>query len=176
MVAPRFNIREVAHPRLIRLSRDYGEASCAEIDNDMTALYVDVVDGPDGMLKIMQHIGKLSPLHCSGVGKCLLLNYDEGMLDTFIKKKGLPAFTSNTITLKERLLAELLEVRQRGYAINDEECELGARCVACGISDHSGRIVAAIGMSGPVSRMTDPSVRAISSSLMEAAKEISKSL
>lgn len=176
MAAARFNIRGIVHPHLARLSRDYGEASCAAVDSDMTALYVDVVDGPDGMLKIMQHIGKLSPLHCSGVGKCLLLDYDGDKLDTFVKAKGLPAFTANTITSQERLLAELLEVRQRGYAVDDEECELGARCVACGISDHSGRIVAAISMSGPVSRMTEPRVKAISASLMEAAREIAKSL
>lgn len=174
VAASRFNMRNVIHPYLTRLSHDCGEASCAAVDNDMTALYVDFVDGPDGMLKITQHIGKLSPLHCSGVGKCLLLNYDEGMIEAFIEKKGLPAFTSNTVTSKKRLLRELQEIRQRGYAIDDEECEMGVRCIACGVSDHSGRIAAAISISGPVGRMTEPRVKTISTLLMDAAKEISR--
>lgn len=171
--ASRFNIREVVHPYLTRLSRDCEEASCVAVDSDMTALYVDVVDGPDSILKITQHIGKLSPLHCTGVGKCLLLNYDEDALDAFIEKKGLPAFTPKTITSKERLLEELQVIRQRGYAIDNEECELGVRCIACGISDHSGSIAAAISISGPVGRMTENRVIAISIPLIEASREIS---
>lgn len=176
MVASRFNIRDIAHPYLLNLSNNYKEASCMAIDDDMAALYIDVVDGPDGMLKIMQHIGKRSPLHCSGVGKCLLLNYDEQMIDDLVVKRGLAAFTPNTITTKEGLIAELQSVREKGYAIDDEECELGARCVACGISDSSGKIAAAISMSGPVNRMTYERVKTISISLMEIAKEISKFL
>lgn len=174
--ASRFNIRDIVHPYLTRLSRDYGEASCAAIDSDMTALYFDVVDGPDGILKITQHVGKLSPLHCTGVGKCLLLNYDKEMLDDFIEKRGLPAFTANTITSKERLIEELRLIRQRGYAVDNEECELGVRCIACGISDHSGKIAAAISVSGPVGRMTGNRVIAISAPLIEASAEISKLL
>ncbi len=176
MVASRFNIRDIVHPYLVRLSYDYREASCAAMDNDMMALYVDVVDGPDGMLKIMQHIGKLSPLHCTGVGKCLLLNYDEVRIDSFITEKGLSAFTPNTITTKAKLLKELQDIRERGYAIDDEECELGARCIACGIKDNSGKIIASISISGPTNRMTDHRIKTISIPLMEAAREISKLL
>lgn len=176
MVASRFNIRDIVHPYLLKLSNNYKEASCMAIDDDMGALYIDVVDGPDGMLKIMQHIGKRSALHCSGVGKCLLLNYDEQMIDSLIAEKGLAVFTPNTITTKEALIADLQSVREKGYAIDDEECELGARCVACGISDSSGKIVAAISISGPVNRMTYDYVETISASLMEISGEISKFL
>lgn len=173
MAASRFNIRDVAHPYLTLLSRECGEATCVAVDSDMTALYVDVVDGPDGILKITQHIGKLSPLHCTGVGKCLLLNYDKETLDAFIAKKGLPALTPNTITSKERLQEELQAIRQRGYAMDNEECELGVRCIACGISDHSGKVVAALSISGPVGRMTENRVISMSTPLIAASREIS---
>lgn len=176
MVASRFNMRDIVHPYIARIARLYGEATCMAIDDYMTALYVDFVDGPDGMLRIMQHIGKRSPLHCSGVGKCLLLNYDESMLDEFIAQKGLPVLTRHTITTRGDLMEELAITRKRGYALDNEECELGARCVACGIANTAGKVVAAISVSGPVSRMTDDYVEKISASLMEAAAQISRLL
>ncbi|MDL2248124.1 IclR family transcriptional regulator [Tyzzerella sp. OttesenSCG-928-J15] len=176
MVASRFNIRDVVRPYIVKLSRDCGEASCLAIDSNMEALYVDVVDGPDGMLRIMQHIGKRSPLHCSGVGKCLLLNYSEAEIDDYIEKKGLAYFTPNTITTKEMLLEELEKVRKQGYAMDNEECELGARCISGGIRNYSGKIVAAISISGPVNRMSEDYVKQISVPLMEAVGEISNLL
>jgi len=173
-VASKFSIRDIVHPYLAELSRSFGEASCMAIDDGMAALYVDVVDGPDGMLKIMQHIGKRSPLHCSGVGKCLLLNYNEAMIDDFIDKMGLPIFTANTISSKSALLEELEKVRLKGYALDNEECEIGARCIACAVKNHAGEIIAAISISGPVNRMTMEYVEKISMPLKDAAAGISK--
>jgi len=176
LVASKFNLRDIVHPHLLKLTKAYGEASCMAVENLMMVLYVDVVDGADGMLKIMQHIGKQCPLHCTGVGKCLLLNYKEEDIDRLIEEKGLPSYTPNTITTKEGLIQELVEVKRMGYAMDNEECELGARCIACGITDHTGKAVAAISISGPVNRMTPSYVDDISAALKEAAAEISRLL
>ena len=173
MVTSKFNLRDIVRPYLAKLTKEFGEASCIAIESSMMALYVDVMDGPDGMLKIMQHIGKQSPLHCSGVGKCMLLNYSEDEIDKLIETKGLPSFTPNTITTKKALLSELEIIKKQGYAMDNEECELGARCIACGIRNHAGQVVAAISMSGPVSRMAETAIEKISIVLKATAEELS---
>ena len=173
MVSSKFNLRDIVHPYLTILTKEYGEASCIAIESSMMALYVDVIDGPDGMLKIMQHIGKQSPLHCSGVGKCMLLNYSEDEIDKLIESKGLPPFTPNTITTKKDLMSELETIKKQGYAMDNEECEMGARCIACGIRNHKGQIIAAISMSGPVNRMTEAAIDRISKALKETSENLS---
>lgn len=175
LVSARFSIRDVARSSLVDLSKQSGEATCIAVDEGMRAVYIDVVDGPDGMLKIMQYIGKQSPLHCTGVGKCLLLNYSEKQIDEWVKSQRLLALTPNTITSKTKLLKELESVRKNGYALDDEECELGARCIACGIRDYSGKTVAAISVSGPVNRMTMDYVKEIQPFVLKTANDISSS-
>lgn len=176
LVSSRFSIRDIAHPVLIQLSSECGEAACIAVEEGRKVIYIDVADGPDGMLKIMQRIGKQSPLHCTGVGKCLLLNYDEAQIDQLIKTMGLQSYTANTITDKQHLLDELEHIRTRGFALDDQECELGARCAAAPIRDYSGRIVAAISVSGPINRMTYSRLETIGSMVISAAARISEAM
>ena len=142
----------------------------------MEVVYTDVVDGPDSMLKIMQRIGKRAPMHSTGIGKLLLLNYSEEQLDEYIAAKGLPALTPNTLVTKQALAAKLEEIRGQGYALDDEECELGARCVAAPVRDYTGRIVAGISISGPISRMTMEHIREVAPVVTGTAAQISKAL
>jgi len=176
IISSRISVRSVAQPFLLELSDKCKEATCIVIENNMEAVYVDVVDGPDGMLKIMHHIGKQAPMHCTGAGKCLLLNYDMQMLDSLIAKKGLERFTPNTITTKKALIEELDTIRANGYAVDDQECEIGARCVAVGIRDYKKKIVAAISVSGPVNRMTNEYISTISGIVIKTANKISEIL
>lgn len=170
------NLRDIAHPFLAELSRRCRESCCLAIEEEMEMVYTDVQDGPDSMLKIMQRIGKRAPMHSTGVGKLLLLNYTESQLDTYIDRKGLPALTRNTLTTKESLIAKLAEIRAQGYALDDEECELGARCVAAPVRDYTGSIVAGLSVSGPVSRMTEERTKEIAPLVMEAANKISEKM
>ena len=124
-VCEQVSLRDIVHPLLAELSRECREASCLAIEEDMEVVYTDVVDGPDSMLKIMQRIGKRAPMHSTGIGKLLLLNYSEEQLDEYIAAKGLPALTPNTLVTKQALAAKLEEIRGQGYALDDEECELG---------------------------------------------------
>ena len=102
-VCEQVSLRDIAHPLLAELSRECREASCLAIEEDMEVVYTDVVDGPDSMLKIMQRIGKRAPMHSTGIGKLLLLNYSEEQLDEYIAAKGLPALTPNTLVTKQAL-------------------------------------------------------------------------
>ena len=142
----------------------------------MELIYTDVVDGPDNMLRIMQRIGKRAPLHSTGIGKLLLLNYNNKQLNELITTKGLTALTPNTLVTREALVEKLEQIRAQGYALDDEECELGARCVAAPIQDYTGKVVAGISISGPVSRLTKEYIQVIIPVVRETAARISKLL
>lgn len=176
LISSQISIRDIAHPYLVELSTKCEESACIAIEQNMEIVYLDVVDGPDGMLKITQHIGKNAPMHCTGVGKIILQNYDTKEISQMISQKGLPVLTPNTITSKEDLLDEIEKIRTQGYALDNEECELGARCIAAGIKDYSGKVVAAISVSGPISRMTMERIDAIKGTVIESARKVSKLL
>ena len=170
-------LQTITHPYLVELSQRFHEALCISVEHDMTMVYIDVATGPDQMLMSMQHIGNVSPMHCTGNGKLLLLTYSEEQIDKLIREKGLNRFTEHTITTKEALLAELRQVRQEGFAYDNEECEIGSRCVACPIYNYTGSIIAGISVTGPVSRMTPERITAeIKPQLGETARQISEAL
>lgn len=173
LVNSQFSIRETVRPYLVELSEKCQESACLAIEDDMSVVYIDVVDGPDSMLKTMQRIGKIAPLHCTGVGKLLMLNYTMGKLDMLIAEKGLPLLTLNTITTKEKLMAELEKIRTQGYSLDDEECEIGAKCIAAPLRDYTGNIVACISVSGPVSRMTCEKMENIKEVINQTALDLS---
>lgn len=173
MVKSQISIIKIIRPYLVDLSKQCKESTCLAIEENMMTVYIDVVEGQDNMLKAMQRIGKTAPLHCTGVGKLLMLNHDEDTLRAIVKKKGLVSFTKNTITTFEGLLLELDRVRSRGYALDDEECEIGARCIAAPIRNYNSEIIACISVSGPVSRFTTDRINEISKIVIETAKKIS---
>lgn len=175
-VTSKFDLRGLIHPYLISLSDASRESTCLAIERDMTAVYIDVVTGPDSMIKTMQYIGKSAPMHCTGVGKLLLTDYSGEKLDEYLQVKQLLPFTPNTITSKEQLLQELADIMKKGYSIDDEECELGARCIAAPIRNYTGKIVACISVSGPTIRMNMKQVDRLKPIIVEIASKVSKSL
>lgn len=173
LINAQFSIRDVVRPYLLRLSAQLGESACLAVEEDMEVIYIDVADGPDGMLKITQRIGKRAPMHSTGVGKLMLTEYTPEQLRLLVETRGLACLTPRTATSLEALTRELAAIRSRGYALDDEECELGARCVAAPLHDHSGKIIAAVSVSGPISRMTHKRIEAIAPILLDTTHEIS---
>jgi len=176
LINSQISIRDIAHPYLAELSRKCNESVCLAIEQDMEIVYIDVIDGPDGMLKITQRIGKIAPIHSTGIGKLILLNYDTKKLDRMIELKGLKALTPHTITSKNELLKELDKIKAQGYALDDEECELGVRCLSVAIKDYSGKYVAGISVSGPTTRMTMDYIQKFKQIVIDAADKISNHL
>ncbi|MDL2319386.1 IclR family transcriptional regulator [Eubacteriales bacterium OttesenSCG-928-A19] len=172
-VSSNIHLHDLALPIMKALAADWGESVCLAIEQDMTVVYVGVVQGPDQMLRTMQHIGNRAPMHCTGVGKLLLLNYTEDEIDTLIARKGLPALTGNTLTTREALIAELAAVRDRDCAYDNEECEIGARCIAVPARDYTKRVVAALSVTGPIFRMTDDRLRERMDSILAARDALS---
>jgi IclR family KDG regulon transcriptional repressor len=113
-------------------------------------------------------------MHSTGVGKLLLLNYTPAQLEEFVRKKGLEMLTQNTITTYGDLLEELKTVREQGYAMDNEECEDGARCIAAPIKDYTGKIIAGISISGPINRITLKRIKPLKDILLEISSKISE--
>lgn len=144
----------VTHAELEQLVGQCGESCCVGVEQNGQVVYVDVADCRDSILRTTHRIGKIAPLHTTGLGKVLLLNYTEEQIRAKYGADALPALTGNSIATVGGLINELKQVRRQGYALDDEECEMGVRCVAMGVHDAAGRIVAGVSVSGPVQRMT----------------------
>lgn len=175
MACAHFSIRDIAHPFLIALSHETGESCCLSINECGILRYLDVVESTRSQVMIRQRIGGTALMHCTGSGKVFLCEYSKQKLNDFVNEKGLPKITSNTITTPEELEYDLQGVRTRGYALDDEECEIGMRCLAVPIYDASKHVIAALSLSGPTSRM--PKMRyelELSPKLCECANAISE--
>ncbi len=164
-------LREIAKPFLQELVDKTGETVHLVIRDRREAVYIEKVEGPSA-IKIISQIGTRVNLHCTGVGKVLLAflpsEYIERLTQHPLKK-----FTENTITDKEKLLAHLREIKEKGYSIDDEEIEVGLRCVAAPIFDHRKEVIAAISVSGPTSRMTYEKINELTEIVKETAFNIS---
>lgn len=168
-------IQRRARPFLEELKQQCDETVHLVVLNKGEALYLDKIEGRKA-IRVVSRVGMTLPAHCSGVGKALLAHLPEEEVDEIIRSKGLARFTPNTITDREALAAELRLVRRNGYAVDNEEIELGLKCVAAPIRDSSGRVVAAVSISGPKFRFDDGTMRELVSLLRRAAARISAAL
>lgn len=115
-------------------------------------------------------------VHSTALGKALLSAYKENELPKILRNLHLETQTDKTITSERELLSALNRARKIGFAIDDQENELGARCVAVAISDRNGNPVCAISVTGPASRMTTERIRIIGDNLKAIAKQLSSKI
>ncbi|MGN6522099.1 MAG: IclR family transcriptional regulator [Actinomycetes bacterium] len=138
-------------PVLAGLVAELGEsANLAVLDGDLVA-YIGQVPSPRSM-RMFTEVGRRVHPHCTGVGKALLARLPEQQVRAILERVGMPASTERTVTEVDALLAELAATRDRGYAIDDGEQEIGVRCLAMAVPTDTARI--AISVSGPEQRMT----------------------
>lgn len=164
-----------ARPYIARITSELGLTSHLGVLDGDQVVYIEKMDVFSNV-RMYSQIGVHVPAQSCSLGKCLLSNYSASdvrkiMTDcTFIK------FTKNTISSIDELLADLDLVRSRGWSIDDEESELGHRCLAAPIYDYRGDIIAAISASGPTKTFTKERIPQISQFLKAQAMEISHSM
>jgi DNA-binding IclR family transcriptional regulator len=158
---------------LLELSKKVGESSCLAIEVDQMAVYIDAVEGPDRMLRTLQRIGRSAPLHSTGVGKNLLLNYSREGIMKIVETKGMPPLTRNTITNPNDLIKLLQQVQKEGIAYDNEECEIGVKCIAAPIFNFKKEVIASISISAPTARMQGDTQHQIISQLQSTAAKVS---
>ncbi|MCU1476303.1 MAG: transcriptional regulator, IclR family [Subtercola sp.] len=163
---------------LSRLVAELGETANLAILSEDHAEYIAQVPSPHAM-RMFTEVGRRVELHSTGVGKALLAQLDARDVAGVVRRIGLRPQTAYTISSAEALAEELQNIRTRGYALDEEEQELGVRCVAVVVP---GRLLTpmAISVSGPLVRVTDDFVLRAVPLLKEVARdvsdEISKSL
>lgn len=154
-VKENFPYYELLHPCLVKIANETGETCCvANLLNNMVHYFDVVMSRENRPLVIRQQIGGSAYMHCTGSGKVFLCHYTEKQLSDLIATHGLPKLTDNTITTRFELEKELEDCRFKGYAMDNEEVEMGMRCLAVPIRDSDGKVVFSLSMSGPVSRMS----------------------
>jgi DNA-binding IclR family transcriptional regulator len=123
-----------------------------------------------------QRIGHRAPLYCTGVGKIYLAVRSDAEVTAYTQRTDMVRLTPRTISHPVHLLTVLNEVRRQGYALDDEECEIGVRCLAVAVRDGQGRTRAAISISGPESLLEPEAITDKAAWLHEAARSIARSL
>lgn len=154
---------------------ELNESANLAVQRGPEAVYVAQVEGRQ-LVRMFTQLGASAPLHCSGVGKVLLAWQDEGAVRGTLGEGPYRAFTPHSITGLEAYLAELARVRAQGYAHDDQERELGVRCVAAPIRAASGAVVAALSVSAPTSRLTQTDIPRYAVRVRQATAEISARL
>ncbi len=167
-------IRKIGRPVLEELWRESGETVNLGVLAGHEILYLDVIESPHSF-RLVSQIGMCRPVHCTGLGKAVLAWQSASFRDELLGTK-LEKLTSHTITRPSELVAELGRIQRLGYAVDNEEAELGARCVAAPVLDSSGYVAAGISVSGPTIRMSRARTTEIAGAIKRAALEISRHL
>ncbi len=168
-------LRERATPVLRGLVADTGmTAHLAALDRDEVTI-IAKVDRP-GAHRIATWVGKRMDAHCTSVGKCLIAHVPEEDVDRLIADRGLLRHNEYTIVSPVRLKHELARIRAVGYALDDQEEELGGRCVGAPVWNREGRVVAALSVSGTTDRINTDTMDAIIARVRQAAAAVSAEL
>src|SRR5262245_20021444 len=141
-----------AIPHLDRIVEQLGESANLAMLDGHEVLYVAQSPGRHAM-RMVTEVGRRAATHCTAVGKVILAHQTDERVDDILRRGGMASRTPNTLTAPELLKAELVRIRERGYATDEEEQELGVRCV--GVAVPGKPVRAAVSISGPVGRMND---------------------
>jgi len=153
LVKSRLSVRELALPYMRELHGATGEAVNLSVRRDDEIVYVERTSSGRSMMRVVNIIGARAPLHVTAVGKLFLAQDAREEVKAYCARTGLKAYTRNTLTEVEPLLRELEQARRQGYALDNEEAEIGVRCIGAGVRDDSGALVAGLSVSAPAERM-----------------------
>jgi DNA-binding IclR family transcriptional regulator len=155
IVKSRLNVREAALPWMQALHRKTQQTVNLSVRQSDEIVYIDRAFSERSGMQVVRAIGGRAPLHLTSTGKLFLSVDDAKAVRAYATRTGLAGHNKNSITDLAKLERELSLVRARGYARDNEELELGVRCMAAGIRDDSGRLVAGLSISAPVDRLQD---------------------
>jgi len=167
-VVARVDLVAAARPYVVDLQAAFDETVNVGILANGEVLYVDILESAQG-LRMAAAVGARNALHCTALGKAILSAIPNSEARELLTAYRRVAATPKTIVGLEALMDDLAVVAERGYAVDDEENEVGARCVGVPIRDLAGRAVGAISISGPVARIPLELVETIGARLLEAA-------
>jgi IclR family KDG regulon transcriptional repressor len=155
LVKARLNVRDAALGPMRELHRGTGHPVNLSIRQGDEIVYIERAVSERSGMQVVRAVGGRAPLHLTSVGKLFLAVDDTKNVRNYATRTGLAGHTRNSITDLPRLERELALVRARGYARDNEELELGVRCIAAGIRDDTGKLVAGLSISAPAELLQD---------------------
>ena len=163
-------IMDVAKAHLERLSQRTGEAVHLVIRDARDIVYIYKTES--GPMRMSSRVGLRSPLYCTGVGKAILATLPPEEVEDVWNHSSLKKLTSRTVVDLTEMQDQLAEVRANGYAIDDEENEMGVRCVAVAIPGPDGRAESAFSISGLAPYMTPERIRRVAALALDTRTDI----
>ena len=168
------DLKQLCSPHIKALSRRLGMVAQVGIREGSEVRIIDRSEIPG--LRLDSWVGRHFDLHCTAVGKALVSYLADSEVAGLIRSRGLPRHNQNTLCSMEVLKAQFAETRRLGFATDDEEHELGVRCVASPIFNHLGGVTAAVCIFAPASRLAPSEMPNVGAELVKAAREISREL
>jgi DNA-binding IclR family transcriptional regulator len=169
------DFRARVYPFFRRLAMDAHETVHLGVLQKTSVVYLDKVE-PNRRVCMSSKIGSSNPVYCTSLGKAMLAFQPEETIEKIVSSIRFTRYTPKTLCSREKLFEHLGTVRRRGYAIDDEEIELGVRCIGAPILNEDGWAIAAVSVSGPTSRITPQNARALAQRVLTCCREISGSL
>lgn len=172
VVKSRLNVREAAIEFMRNLHRQTQQTINLSVRQGDEIVYIDRAFSERSGMQVVRAIGGRAPLHLTSTGKLFLSLDEPKAIRAYTTRTGLAGHNKNSITDLSKLEKELAEVRANGYARDNEELELGVRCMAAGIRDDSGKMIAGLSISAPADRLQEDWLK----DLIATAEEISATL
>src|SRR6266850_896374 len=171
LVRRRMDVANEARPKLRELLETTGETVQLGIIDHYSVLYVYEMESRRA-IRMAAAVGARAPLHCTAVGKVLLASQPQDYVKQVLEL-GLTEYTPKTVTKREALLEMLSEVSARDYATDDEESEIGLRAIASPVRNHTGAVIAAVGVAAPVQRMNKKAMQTCVPTVIATANAVS---
>lgn len=168
-------LKTEAVPFMRHLSELTGQVTHLAILDETEVVYIEKIDVLQS-LRMYSQIGKRVSIHCSALGKVLLSAQDSDYRERILEKIKYTRYTENTITDSAVLRKELEQARQKGWAVDNEEHEYGIRCIAAPIRDFTGKVIAALSITGSKNIISPGKDEYYGKLVAEAADNISKRL
>jgi IclR family acetate operon transcriptional repressor len=171
----RTSLVERARPIMRKLMESTGETANLGVEKEGKVLFLNQVE-THASIRAFFPPGTLSDMHSSGIGKALLAHMDADRRHRIIKTMSLESYTKFTITDADALNHDLDDIKNRGYSIDNEERNLGMRCIAAPVFDFNREVIAGISVSGPISRVGTENLPEISVAVMHASEALTEAI
>ncbi|MEQ8356363.1 MAG: IclR family transcriptional regulator C-terminal domain-containing protein [Kiloniellaceae bacterium] len=165
----------LGRPVMRRLMEEVGETVNLAVEDKDELVYITQFESHAPMRAFFRP-GRRAPMHASAVGKAMLAEMDEAALTSLLQSKGMPRFTDKTFVDPVALRADLLRIRERGWAVDDEEHTIGMRCVAATIHNEHAEVIAGVSVSGPSVRVTETRLGELGARVVQAANAITEQI
>lgn len=169
------NLVNSAYPLMEELMSELQKTIHLAVPNEKKVVYVNTALNPNSP-KLSTEIGKQVPVYCTALGKSMLAFMSSKRKNALLDGMTFEKHTPNTITERDLLEKELVETKERGYAIDDEEWDLGIKCVAVPIRDHFGQVQAGLSTAAPKGKIDEEEYEYLGEKLKKAANKLSATI